>query len=450
MKVQRIIALVLLLGIVVGYLVVPGLQGGGDKARLQAFPSEKDWEQCSNFEGVLAGDNSFEVMSLVGSPTILRGIKDPEKTMFIAIGIEKQFTTSDKQIIKEFMKAGGKVIIADDYSFADDLSNEYGVTFYGQTMWDQYYLVNDSFPVVPANLSLDRYLLSLSKPTGLANQSYEDPSKGEFTYTWIANGSEKSYVDRNNNKRIDPADAHDNIPIVLMVQYNMNSKDNSGISPVGRMIFFSDTAPFTNDMFIDASQLRQKIAQDPTFYARGTPPNPFNISQMKGTNREFIKNLVDYLLPAGGKIILDESRHPQTGYTAAVYSTLTTVTIVTSNPLQAGLLSVGLLLALFVMILRARDKESWIHRFDISSIYRRATLPDTRPEQVEHLKKALLAKVRMLQSLSADELRALTPVQIAQLVKDHDMNELLLNENKTYTPEEIRALALKLRAWGRA
>jgi hypothetical protein len=56
----------------------------------------------------------------------------------------------------------------------------------------------------------------------------------------------------------------------------------------------------------------------------------------------------------------------------------------------------------------------------------------------------------MLQSLSADELRALTPVQIAQLVKDHDMNELLLNENKTYTPEEIRALALKLRAWGRA
>jgi hypothetical protein len=448
MKVQRVIALVLLLGIVLGYLVAPAFQSGGEKARLQAYPSDKDWEQCSNLQTVLAGDNSFEVMSLVGSPTILSGVKDPEKTMYIAIGIEKQYKPSEKEIIKNFVKEGGKVILADDYGFADDLSNEYGVTFYGQTMWDQYYLANESFPVVPANLSLDHYLIVLSEPTGLANQSYEDPLKGEFIYTWIANGSEKSYVDRNNNHRIDPADAHDNIPIVLTVQYNMNAKGNSGISPAGRIVFFSDTSPFTNDMFIDSSQLRQRIAEDHNFYGRN-PPEQFNISSLKGTNREFVKNLIDYLLPAGGKIIFDESRHPQTGYTAAVYDTLTSLTIVTSNPLQAGLLSVGLMLALFVMVLRAKDKETWIHRFDISSIYRRAAIPDTRPVQVEHLKKALLQKVRMLQSLSADELRALTPVQIAQLVKDHDMNELLLNENKTYTPEEIRALTTKMRAWGR-
>jgi hypothetical protein len=398
---------------------------------------------------VLDEDNSFTVMSLVGSPTLLRDIKDPEKTLYIAIGVERQYRPAEKQIIKDFLKAGGKVIIADDYGFADDLSNEYGVTYYGQTMWDQYYLANKSFPVVPVNLSLDKYLLILSEPTGLANQSYEEPLKGEFTYTLIANGSDKSYVDRNNNHVIDPADAHDNIPVVLMVQYNKLAPQNKDISSMGRIVFVSDTSPFTNDMFIDNSQLKQRVAQDANFYGRGVPPNSQNLSSLKGTNREFLKNLIDYLLPAGGKIIIDESRHPQSGYPAAVYNTITSVTIVTSNPLQAGLLSVGLLLGLFVMILRARDKESWIHRFDISSIYRRMTLPDTRPVQVEHLKKALLAKVRMLQSLSVDELRALTPVQIAQLVKDHDMNELLLNENKTYTADEIKSLTTKLRAWGR-
>jgi len=449
MKVQRIIALVLLLGIVLGYLVAPGLSGGGINARLQAFPPEKGWEQCGEVEKVLDDDNSLEVMSLVGSPTILRDVKNPEKTLYIAIGVEKPYRASEKQILNDFVKAGGKVIIADDYGYADDISNEYGVTFYGQTMWDQYYLANDSFPVVMVNLSLDHYLLLLSEPTGLANQSYEDPLKGEFTYTMIANGSEKSYVDRNNNHRIDPADAHDNIPVVLMVQYNMLANQNKDISPVGRIMFVSDTSPFTDDMFINMNTLRQRVASDDGFYLRGSPTLPFNLTSMKGTNHEFIKNLIDYLLPAGGTVIFDEGRHPQGGYTAAVYNTLTSVTIVTSNPLQAGLLSVGLLLGLLVMILRAKDKESWIHRFDISSIFRRAALPDTRPVQVEHLKKALLSKVRMLQSLSADELRALTPVQIAQMVKDHDMNELLLNENKTYTAEEIKTLTTKLRAWGR-
>jgi hypothetical protein len=69
---------------------------------------------------------------------------------------------------------------------------------------------------------------------------------------------------------------------------------------------------------------------------------------------------------------------------------------------------------------------------------------------VDHLRKALLQKLRMLNSLSAEELGALTPAQKANLIKDHDLNELLLNEQKVYTPEEIRSAALKLRAWGKA
>jgi hypothetical protein len=56
----------------------------------------------------------------------------------------------------------------------------------------------------------------------------------------------------------------------------------------------------------------------------------------------------------------------------------------------------------------------------------------------------------MLNSLSLEELNALTPAQKANMIKDHDLNELLLNEQKIYTPEEIRATALKLRAWGKA
>jgi hypothetical protein len=257
----------------------------------------------------------------------------------------------------------------------------------------------------------------------------------------IANGSEKSYVDRNGNGYIDPSDAHDNIPVAMEVRYNTRiATDAVG---GGRIIFVSDTAMFSNDLFVDLSNVRNMMG-DPTRYTA------FCMSKLQGSNKAFDIALVEYMLPSGGKVVFDESRHPQAGYEAAVYDSITSLTIVTSNPLEAGLLSVGILLILFVLVVRARDKESWIHRFDISSVHRRAVLPDTRTVQVEHLKKALMAKLRMLNSLSIDELHALTPAQMAAMIKDHDLNELLLDEQKTYTPEEIRMVTTKLRAWGKA
>lgn len=449
MKVQRIVALVLLLGILLGYLLVPAISIGKEPTvRLNAFPSTdgRGWEQLSKYEELVSGQTNIETLSIIGSPAILRDLKDASKALYIAVGVEKKYRASEISIIQDFVKKGGKVIVADDAGYADDLSNKFGVTFYGGDMWDQNFLQTEDFPMVPANLYLNKYWLVLSNPTGLANQSYEDASKGEFLYTMIANGSEKSYVDRNGNHKIDPSDAHDNIPVVLEVRYNPKHDSNKGVTAGGKIIFISDTSLFTNDMLLTIDNIKTMNFNTAYIHNR----NVDLASARGGSNRQFVTALVSYLLPSGGKVVFDESRHPQAKYTAAVYDSMTTLTIVTSNPLEAGLLSLGIVLILAVIVLRARDKETWIHRFDISSVHRRAILPDTRTVQVEHLRKALLQKLRMLNSLSAEELGALTPAQKANLIKDHDLNELLLNEQKVYTPEEIRATALKLRAWGKA
>jgi hypothetical protein len=449
MKVQRIVALVLLLGILLGYLLVPAISIGKEPTiRLNAFPSTEDrsWEQLSKFRELVAGQTNVETLSIIGSPAILRDIKDATKALYISVGVEKKYRAAEISIIQDFVKKGGKVIIADDTGYADDLSNKFGVTFYGGQMWDQNFLQTEDFPMVPANLYLNKYWLVLSKPTGLANQSYEDASKGEFLYTMIANGSGKSYVDRNDNGRIDPSDAHDNIPVVLEVRLNPKHELNKGMTAGGKIIFISDTSIFTNSMLLTIDNI--KTMNFNPIYAHNKDVDL--ASARGGSNKQFVTALVSYLLPSGGKVVFDESRHPQTKYTAAVYDTMTTLTIVTSNPLEAGLLSLGILLILAVIVLRARDKETWIHRFDISSVHRRAVLPDTRAVQVDHLRRALLQKLRMLNSLSTEELGALTPAQKANLIKDHDLNELLLNEQKVYTPEEVRATALKLRAWGKA
>ncbi|MBM4249277.1 MAG: hypothetical protein FJ149_07565 [Euryarchaeota archaeon] len=448
MKLQRILALVLLVGLLLGYIVGPLFSFGKEPTvRLNAFPAEdqKNWEQLDQYQQLVGGMNDIEVLSIVGSPTILRDVKEPSGTLYIAVGIEKKYRAAEVSIIQDFVKKGGKVIVADDGGYADDLSNKYGVTFYGGTMWDKnYYLNNASFPMAPATLFLNKYWLVMSEPTGLANQSYEDPEKGEFQYLMISNGSVDSYVDRNNNKEVDPADAHENIPLILQVSYNTKVVKDAVTG--GKIIFIADTSIFTDDMLISIDQLEQM-----GFTPLLDNNKNINLTEARGgSNRQFVVALINYLLPTGGTVVFDESRHPQSKYTAAVYDSLTTLTILTSNPLEASLLSVGILLILGVVVLRARDKESWIHRFDISSVHRRAFLPDTRAVQVDHLRRALLQKLRMLNSLSVEELNALSPAQKTNMIKDVALNELLMSTDRVYTPEEVRVLTQKLRAWGKA
>ncbi len=446
MRLQRIVALLLLFGIVLGYLLVPALvPAAKHPPQLQAFPdSTRRWNQCDRLQTVLEGDRNFDVMGIVGSPTLLRNVKDPQETLYIAVGVEVQYTPAERETLREFVRQGGRAIIADDFGYADELSNEYGVTFYGQQMYDEKYIENNSFPLVQAEFNLNPYLLLFSKPTGLANFSYENVSKAPYIYTTIAKGSEKSYVDRDGDKLITPGDAHEHIPMVVMVELNRLTDPDAKNG--GRLVFVADTAPFQNNLFLRLSDLEGKM-QLP---AGVSTYKGFNLRVMSGSNQEFILALINALLPRGGKILFDESRHPQSsGHAAAIYGSIKAVTLVTSDPLMAGLLSTGILLILAVVVLRARDKESWIHRFDISSIHRRALLPDTRNVQVERLRRALLSKVRMIQSLTQDELRAMKPTQIAQLVRDPDLNELLLNEQKVYSQEEIRALAAKMRTWGK-
>ncbi|MEM4729690.1 MAG: DUF4350 domain-containing protein [Thermoplasmata archaeon] len=446
MRLQRIVALLLLLGVVLGYVVAPALAPAArHESQLQAFPEKSGrWNQCDRLQKILQGDKNFDVMSIVGSPTLLRNVKEPQKTLYIAVGVEVQYTEAERETIREFVRQGGRVIIADDFGYADELSNEYGVTFYGQQMYDEKYVENNSFPLILAEFKLNQYLLMFSKPTGLANFSYENLTKAPYIYTIIAKGSEKSYVDRDGDRLITPGDAHEYIPTVVKVELNRLTDPDA--QKGGRIVFVADTAIFQNNLLLRLGDLEAKMQLPP-----GTKSyKGFNLNVMSGSNQEFILALVNDMLPAGGKILFDESRHPQSsGYTSAVYGSVKAITVVTSDPLMAGLLSIGILLILSVVVVRAKDKESWIHKFDISSIYRRATLPDTRSQQVERLRKALLNKVRATHSLTQDELRALKPAQIAQMVRDHDLNELLLNEQRVYTPEEIRALTAKLRAWGK-
>jgi len=165
-------------------------------------------------------------------------------------------------------------------------------------------------------------------------------------------------------------------------------------------------------------------------------------------NKKFIRDLiVNRLLPNGGKIIMDESRHEQNKYLKPVYSTIEAITILTSNPRELILLLAGMTMILVMVIFRAKDKDNWVHVYDISSIKRRADLPDSRREIRDRMKSVVMRKLRMLHSLTNEELQAMTQTQLASMVKDHDINELLLNDQREFTNEELAMMTDKLRRW---
>lgn len=438
--VKVVVVVFLVIFILFAYILVPIVFGKNPNLRLSPYGDPihphnktKNWEHLTNLRNALEKNSSLKidkVLSIVSSPSILRDINNPERVLYIAIGVEKKYTKAEIEMIKSFVDSGGKAIIADDFGYADELSSEYGVTFYGQTMWDERFLKNESCPVVEGEINLQYYDIVLNKPTGLANRSV-----GDYTYDILANGSVKSYVDRNNNGLIDPWDAHDRIPIVMEVGYNETTGKK------GKIVFVSDTAIFTNEYFFSKDDLMQKSSV--------SGKSKYKYNPNKGANKEFVLDLIAYLLPNGGIVIFDESRHPQEKLEEPIYTTIKTVTIMTSNPVPFACLIVGLILLMIATIWRVRDKENWIHVFDISGIRRRPVLPDTPEVQVERLRATALQKLKMVHSLSPDEMKSLTPAQITRMVKDHEINELILNPGASYTREQISMLTEKIRRWGK-
>lgn len=417
---KRLIAIILLVFILAAYLIAPAFGSDEGDGSITPFKdpdnSPADWKRCTKLWNLLEdeGEADFEPYTLVGSPTVLRDIEEPEKTLYIALGVEKEFKPSEVEILKDFYKRGGKIVIADDGKNANTFSQEFNVNFFGETFWDVDFDVNTSFPRVHANLHETDYVLVLNKPTGL----WTRPNVTGIQI--IANGSKDSFVDRNGNKIVDLLDEQGFIPVII--QYQKEGDE-------GMIVFVGDPGIFIDDM-ID----RGGGGKNTTY--------EFN------NNKKFIRDLiVNHMLQNGGKVIFDESRHEQNKFVSPVYGSIEAITILTSNLREMGLLIAGMCLILVMVVFKAKDKEDWMHRFDIGTIKRRADLPDSRREIRDRMRAVVMRKLRMLNSLTHEELQALTQTQLASMIKDHEINELMLNDQREFTNEELTMLTVKLRKW---
>ncbi|NIP33770.1 MAG: hypothetical protein GWN18_02465 [Thermoplasmata archaeon] len=341
---------------------------------------------------------------------ILKGIKDPEQTCYVVVGVDREYRSEEIEIIEHFVREeGGKAIIMDDFGSPNALSEKFGVFFYGRPMWDDINMTgpqgkkNISFPVFNFKLGLQPHSVVMNGPTGLTTYN--------TNVEYIANGSEKSYVDLDGNGRINIGDKKGNIPVILEIRFNESD---------GRVVFIADADVATDDML---------------------KHNP--------NNKAFMIQLVNRIMDRkDGLILFDESRHEHPPSQELIYKNVETVAVMSSWIWPTIMTLVAMLVIFTIIVYNAQDKTSWIHRFDVSAFSRRADPPERIAEQITRARHALMLKVRMMYSYSHEEMAALGPDQLRAMIKDNDLAELALSEKPNLSQQELRVLIQRIKEWG--
>ena len=410
---KKIASLVIFLIVVVGLPVYLYTQDQTYSSSIQHYdPYGEKPRDLGTITNALENDPvaKFTTKTIVSSPVLLKGIKDPEQTCYVVVGVDREYRKEEISVIEKFVKEdGGKVIIMDDFGAPNALSEKFGVFFYGRPLWDDINMTgpggnkNISFPTFEASLGLQKFQIVMNAPTGLTttNPNVE----------YIANGSIKSYVDLDGNGRVNIGDKKGHIPVAIEVHFNTSK---------GKVVLISNANLATNDMI--KANLQNKL---------------------------FMLSLVHRLMnKKEGLILFDESRHEHKPAQAALYKNIETVAVMTSwiYPIIGTTLS--MLIVFGLVVYSSRDKESWIHRFDISAFTRRADPPDKLKDQLERTRRSLLLKVRMMYSYSVEEMASVPPEQLKAMIKDPDLIELATNPSRTWTQQELRVLLQRLKDWG--
>jgi hypothetical protein len=168
-------------------------------------------------------------------------------------------------------------------------------------------------------------------------------------------------------------------------------------------------------------------------------------------NSEFLMTLVYFLLPPPGegeephKILFDESRHGfDSVWLVPVYDTLSTIVFLTSDVYYSLTITISLVILFAFAWIFTKEKENWIHKYDLSTFRGRKTIPNTQKLQSTRVRRALLEKLRMQRGLSPEEFQALPPGSLASMISDPELRELLEYQDRLYPPERVRVFIDKI------
>ncbi len=174
----------------------------GNEDGLSAYGD--DWNDMSAFRQDIK-DMGIETKSLVSSPLLLADIEDPANTTFIIAGVERDtlslpqfssdgfltfasedgYTPAEVDAIKEFVFAGGDVLVMDDFGYSSTIAEAFGVRFKGVQLYDTVYVTELDYNFV--------WMCVQESPCGM-NGTKLDPTTVENHSRWSVNGSSGAHI----------------------------------------------------------------------------------------------------------------------------------------------------------------------------------------------------------------------------------------------------------------
>lgn len=365
-----------------------------------------NWSDLSECRNAIL-ERGYKTSSIVSTPTILEkfDVEEYANMVYMAIGVEREYSEDDAHALWEFVRDGGNIILADDFGHGNSfLTNSpyYNpdVKISNKRLFDQNFIKNTKFITINATLPVPgyrRYELILNEPSALEIKS---TYYSNTFFTTLAASSSGGWVDENENEVRDPRELKGSYEIITLLQDKQLK---------GKIIIISDPGLFINDNWplLD--------------------------------NWRYILDMLGLLLPAGGEVIFDESRHINENtfensrhvlYSGLIYLT-STIWII---------LLVPIIIISFTIIIGVKIKPqyAWRNRNLLEAKYLNIlNYPYEGPYDYYQIHGIFLEKVRLGYGFEPEEFRELDRDTFYKLIGDEYLIEFLtqnyvLNRNLEY------------------
>lgn len=346
---------------------------GPQESQLSAYSGH--WNDLSEMRDVAEG-LGLSSRCLLSGPKALSGAV-PASSVLVIIGVEKGYTEEERNAIRAFCRAGGNLIIADDFGFGGELLESLTGRTIGldtECLRDIWYQKNPDFVRVTARLSnslgFPSVDLLLNRPGALRidpqyiywNASrYHIYSNPEV----VANTSLHSWLDTNRNLERDRDEMESVYAVAALYTFDNHA----------RMLAVSDPGLFVNDMI------------------------------GRAFNRGFVVSALTSLGEHRTTVIFDESRHVAEGGLAGAGSAAVSAATGFSGNLPA--IFVAFLVAFLLSLYQyTRLPTPTVRRHqDILGEPRllHFRTPFLSPNEFQRLRVAIVEKVRLAYGMTPEE-----------------------------------------------
>ncbi len=486
-----------------------------------------DWDDLGSFRAEVAS-MGVETTALVSSPLLLSEIDNPEQAIFVISGVERDtislprftgdeniidlkesdgYTSSEIAAIKDFVKAGGTILLMDDFGYSAGLALEYGLEYSGHHLYDgeawarqlgyQYVWANETsaFNFTSTSGSVANSIhpclrdVDMDGIIDLLDDAPYDPNVGGIitienvglcAHRWDETTGEWDFSESYNlltnspsafekTSSFNPAENRYAIVTSTLDSYlDTNDDGNLTIGFEAAGIEGDEQGPFAiyvrycvDRMCLDSDSGRVHFVSDGSIlinslYDAG-PLSPYSRAVPENDNRKWVLDLVAEALLLGNSstsatddaiVVFDESRHQQTTPMGDTYNLLYYLLVYFTNDWMAMLM---LFLALFIILeavlIRKDDPDDWRHVFRI--IY--YGFGDARRyeyyQRPSKIRQVLLTRVRNLNTMSREEFDAMPASELQRVVDDPVLVQFIF-EDRRYKPDELVGIIKRIKAWG--